>query len=228
MTENESVIQYSGIYGGINSESKVWDDFEDIGEKQLLDLKIIKIRIYTGKFNEKDAIFGVGFTFKNLFNGEEKDIEHRGSEDFIDTKEFVIKQGEYITDFHIRFTNDFKYISQLGYSTNKQNSILVGSEEGEDKIITSNGGENIIVGSFGHVNKKLDATGVLFINKKDNFKRLLSGILFILRYYSKKNPKFKKEWDNKQKELPIEYQCIWRAANLPEAPLFQIIKFCSI
>lgn len=60
----------------------------------------------------------------NLLNGKEKVVEHKGSDDFIDVKELAIKQSEYLTDFHIRFPNDSKYIYQLGYTTNKQNSIL--------------------------------------------------------------------------------------------------------
>jgi hypothetical protein len=227
MTENESVINYSGPYGGITQESKLWDDFEDFGKKELLDLKITKIKIYSGKLNDKDAIFGVGFTYKNLFTGKEKVVEHKGNDNFFDVKELKIKSGEYITDFHIRFKNDAEFIAQLGFSTNKLSYTLVGTEEGEDKNIQSNGGENIIVGTFGHINKKLDSIGVLFINKNQYFKRLLNGI-FILRHFIKKDIKFKEEWDKKQDELPIEFKYFWRAVNLPEAPLFQIIKFCCI
>ena len=130
MTENEedngpkTLVDYSGNYGGITQESQFWDDFEDYGEKKLLNFKIIKIRIYTGKFNDKDAIFGVGFTYRDLVNGKEIVVDHKGSSDFVDVKEFVIKQDEYLCDFHIRFTNEAEYISQLGYSTNKKNSIL--------------------------------------------------------------------------------------------------------
>ena len=174
MSENEeednSIIKYTGFYGGITQESKFWDDFEDYGEKKLLNLKIIKVRIYSGKFNDKDAIFGVGFTYKDLTNGKEILVDHKGS-DFVDVKEFVIKQDEYLIDFHIRFKPEADYISQLGYSTNQHNSILIGSEEGEDKNIYSNGGGNIIIGSFGCFNKKLDATGVLYVNKEKYFKR---------------------------------------------------------
>jgi len=225
MAENESVIKYSGIYGEITTESKCWDDFEDIGEKQMLNLKITKIKIYSGKFNNKDVIFGVGFTYRNPLNGEEKVVEHKGSDEFLDIKELIIKPDEYLTDFHIRFSNGAEYISQLGFATNKQNSLIVGPEEGEDKIIKSNGGENIIVGTFGRANKKLDATGVLFINKKDYFKRRLVGILF-LRNLIKKDTKFKEEWNKKQESLPLEFKYIWRVANLPETLLSQIFKFC--
>ena len=225
--EDNSLIKYSGNYGGITPESKFWDDFEDFGEKKILNLKITKVRIYSGKYNDKEAIFGVGFTYKDLINGKEIVVDHKGSNDFIDVKEFIIKPSEYVTDFHIRFTNEAEYISQLGYTTNKGNPILVGSEEGEDKTILSNGGDNIIVGTFGCVNKKLDATGVLYINKKEYFKKLLNGI-FILRHIIKKDKKFKEEWDKKQKDLPEDFQFIWRAVNLPEAALFQIIRYCSI
>ena len=165
--EDNFIIKYSGNYGGITQESKVWDDLEAYGEKKLLNLKIIKVRIYSGKFNDKDAIFGISFTYKDLTNGKEIIVDHKGSDDFVDVKELVIEQDEYLTDFHIRFTNESEYISQLGYTTNKGKLILIGSEEGEDKNIPSNGGENIIIGTFGWFNKKLDATGVLFINKKE-------------------------------------------------------------
>jgi len=225
--EDESVIKYSAHYGGISSEAKFWEDFEEFGEKQLLNSKITKVKIYLGKFKGKDAIFGIGFTYQNLFNGNEQFVEHKGSDEFIDVKELVIKEGEYLTDFHIRFKNDASYISQLGYTTNKQNSILVGIEEGEDKTITSNGGENIIVGSFGGVSKKLDSTGVLFVNKKEYFKRILNQIdgIIILRNFVKKSQNFKEGWDKKQNELPSEYKFIWRTVNLPETPLLQILKF---
>ena len=223
--EDNSIIRHSGNYGGITQESKLWDDLKDYGEKKLLNLKIIKVRIYSGKFNDKDAIFGIGFTYKDLTNGKEIVVDHKGSDDFVDVKEIVIKQDEYLTDFHIRFTDEAEYISQLGYTTNNRNRILIGSEEGEDKYIKSNGGENVIIGTFGSFNKKLDSTGVLFINKKEYFKRLLNGI-FILRYLVKKKPEFKEEWDKKQKDLPLDFQFIWRAVNLPEDRLlFQIIRF---
>ena len=168
--EDNSLIKYSGNYGDITQESKFWDDFEDFGEKKIMNLKITKVRIYSGKFNDKEAIIGVGFTYKDLINGKEIDVEHKGTDDFVDVKEFVIKQDEYLTDFHIRFPNGAEYISQLGYSTNQNNSILIGSEEGEDRNIFSNGGGNIIVGSFGCINKKLDSTGVLFVKKEEYFK----------------------------------------------------------
>jgi len=34
--ENESVIDYTGNYGEVTTESESWDDLEDFGENQLL------------------------------------------------------------------------------------------------------------------------------------------------------------------------------------------------
>ena len=90
--ENESVIDYTENYGEITTKSEIWDDFEDFGENQLLNSKISKIKIYLGKFKGKDAIVGISFTFLNWLNRKEKVVEHKGSEDFIDVKELVIKQ----------------------------------------------------------------------------------------------------------------------------------------
>lgn len=226
--EEKELVKYSGIFGGIDQESKHWDDFEDMGEDELLKHKIIKIQIFTGDYQGKRAIFGVDITYKNLSNGEIiKTHEHRGTEQFLDSKELNIKIDDYLTDFHIRFTNEAEYISQLGFTTNKKQSILEGTEEGEDKTIDFNGGDNIIVGTFGCVNKKLDAMGCLYISKLEYFKRKLFRI-FMLRYLVKKNENFKKTWDEKFNELPNDFKYLWRTINLPDTAFAFIIKYCYL
>lgn len=226
--EEKELIQYSGNYGGIDQDSKFWDDFEEMGEDELLKHKIVKIKIFTGDLSGKKAIFGIDVTFKNLSTGEiKKTQEHRGSEQFLDSKEIEIGPDEYLTDFHIRFTNDADYISQLGFKTNKEKSILEGSEEGEDKTILSNGGDNIIIGTFGCLNKKLDAMGVLFISKKEYFKKKLFRF-FMLRNLVKKDEKFKKTWDEKYNELPNDFKYLWRTVNLPDTAFAPIIKYCYL
>jgi len=226
--EGKELIQYSGNFGGIDQESKFWDDYEEMGEEELLKHKIVKIKIFTGEFSGKKAIFGIDVTYKNLSTGEiKKTQEHRGSEQFLDSKELEIGPNDYLINFHIRFTNDADYISQLGFETNLKKSILEGSEEGEDKTITSNGGDNIIVGTFGCLNKKLDAMGFLFISKKEYFKKKLFRF-FMLRNLVKKDAKFKKTWDEKYKELPNDFKYLWRAVKLPDAAFTPIIKYCYL
>lgn len=223
--EDNELIKYTGNYGGIDQNSKFWDDFEDFGEKPLLKMKIIKIKVYTGLYKEKNAIFGVSFTYRNLSTGEIREIDHKGSLDFVDVKEFSLDGDEALTDFHIRFTNEAEYISQIGYGTNKRQFLVPEkSEDGEDKTIESNGGKFYIVGTFGCVNEKLDATGVLLIDKKEYLKLSLF-IYFLLKSKVKKDAKFKEEWEKKYKSLPIEYQYIWKLINLPDTPFSNIIKY---
>ena len=104
---------------------------------------------------------------------------------------------------------------------------LLGTEDGEDKTIQSNGGQNFILGTFGCVDKKLDAMGCLYISKKEYLKRSVFRY-FMLRYLVKKNKKFKEEWDEKYKNLPSDFQFLWRTVNLSDAPFSQIIKYCYL
>ena len=227
-SEEKELIQYSGNYGVIYPDYKFWDDFEEMGEDILLKSKIIKIKIFLGKYNEKICINGIGYSFKNIFTGEITSYEHRGSNKYIDFKELNIKNNEYLTDFHIRYPNEAEYITQLGFTTNKNNSILVGNEEGEVKIVPSNGKDNIIIGTSGYINKKLDAMGVLFIPKKDYRLRISLFPYFLLRYLYQKDYIFKKKWNKQNKELPIIYQYIWNVIKLENKLFYHIIKYIDL
>ena len=169
--EDNELIKYTGNYGGITQNSKYWDDFEDFGEKKLLKMKIIKITVFTGLYKEKDAILGIGFTYRNSATGEIKEIVHKGSLEHVDVKEFIIGDDEYLTDFHIRYPNEAEYISQIGYGTNKRQFLVPEkSDDGDNKYIEINGGNFIIIGTYGCINEKFDATGVLFISKEEYLK----------------------------------------------------------
>jgi hypothetical protein len=81
--------------------------------------------------------------------------------------------------------------TQVGFETNKHNSILVGGTQGEDKIINSNGGDNIIVFLYGAYDNLLQALGVGYVNKKDYMKTLFMGF-FQLRFKLEIDDAFKK------------------------------------
>ena len=226
--EDQQIIKYTGNYGEVTEESEYWDDLEELGEETLINLKIIKIKIYTGTYKGYPIICGLGITFKNLSTGEILYCkEHKGSGQFNDVKEFNIKGNEYLTDFHIRFIYEGEYISQIGFDTNKGNKILIGIKEGEDKTIESNGGDNIILGTNGCVNKKLDSIGIIYINKRELFKKRYFP-LFILNNLIKNDEKFKKEVENNYDKLSDEYKYLWKTVNLPDAVFSQVIKFTII
>lgn len=224
----KEVIKHTSNYGEINSESKFWNDYEEMGD-DLSNYKIIKIKIYKGIYKEKEAIFGISYTLKNRLTGEIKpEIIHKGSMNFLEVKEFVIKGDDYLTDFHIRFPEKGDYISHLGFSTNKKDHFLFGTNDGEDKKINSNGGKNIIIGTFGNTNEKLDSMGCFYISKKDYIMKTSLLSLIILRVKIKNDEKFKEEWNKKYKELPIEYQYLWKAVILPDSSFYQILDYCFL
>ena len=226
--EDQQIIKYTGNYGVVTEDSKYWDDLEELGEDTLLKLKIIKIKIYSRTYKGYTIICGLGFTFKNLSTGEILACkEHKGSEQFNDVKEFDIIGDEYLTDFHIRFEFEGEHISQIGFDTNKGNKILIGIKEGEDKTIESNGGDNIILGTNGCVNKKLDSIGIIYINKRELFKKRYFP-LFMLNNLIKNDEKFKKEVENNYDKLSDEYKYLWKTANLPDAVFSEVIKFTII
>lgn len=224
----KKIIEFDGLYGGIFEDSKFFDDYEDMGKEELLNYKIIKVKIYTGMIEDKKVIFGLSLTYKNILTGEIKPpLDHIGSDKYLDIKEFDISGNEYLTDFHIRFNDICEYISQLGFSTNKKRQILEGCEEGQDKTISKNGGNNIIIGTVGYINKRLDSIGCITVPKKEYIKKEIFRFLLI-RYKIKKDNEFKKEWDGKYKELPNDFKYLWRAINLPDTVFMQILKFCFL
>ncbi len=51
----------------------------------------------------------------------------------------------------------------------------------------------------------------------------------MLRYKIKKDGNFKKTWDEQCNTLPLEFQFLWRTANLSDDKAFsQIIRYCSL
>ena len=226
--DSKELIEYNGQYGGIFEDSKYFDDSEDFGKEDLLNYKIINVKIYSGLIEDKKTIFGISLTFKNIITGEIKSPKvHLGSEKYLDVKELSIQSNEYLTDFHIRFNDTCEYISQLGFSTNLKRHILEGCEEGNDKIIEKNGGNYIIVGTIGYINKKLDSIGCITVSKKEYLKKEIFKFL-ALRYKIQKDEKFKKEWEEKYNELPEDFKYLWRAINLPNTAFMQILKFCFL
>ena len=94
--EEKLLINYTNNYGGISQESDFWDDLEEMGEEELLKHKIIKVKIFTGTFSEKQVIFGFSCIFKNIYTGKIKEEKvHKGTEQFVDVKEYEIKGEGY-------------------------------------------------------------------------------------------------------------------------------------
>ena len=103
---------------------------------------------------------------------------------------FELKPGEYLTNFYVRFSLDNKYIYQLGFETNKKRKLLKGTEYGEEKNIRTNGGKNIIIGTYGYYSEFLDSLGLFYVDLEKYLKRYYIGY-FELKLKLKNDEKFK-------------------------------------
>lgn len=233
MTEDLDHCKYASLYGYRKQEDTTWDDYEDTFQKgkKILQNKITNIKIYYNKGDddvEEKYIIGLQLTFKDCFTGEIKKVEHKGSDNISGMKELTLKSGEYLSKFNIKFEGeDVDRCTLLSFTTNKGNNISVGSNEGQEKIVPTNDQNIIYLGTFGGLNKKIEAIGCLYIKREDYIKENLFRF-FILRFLAKKYEKFKKEIEAKYNELSEEDKYLWKMVNLPDAAFEVIIKFCFI
>lgn len=255
MSNDKEVIIIGDLYGKVEQQTIFWND-DEILKKDLINNKIINIKIFFNsgevtiskekneendtvlkveenkpkeeekKMLEEKYIVGITITFKNLYTGEIKEISHKGSDKILGMKELNLKGNEYLKMFHINFKNEIERISQMGFSTNKNNQISVGYKDGEDKIITFNTGDYVIVGTFGHLFERINCIGCLYVNKRIFIEKLLFGF-FLLRKKAK-DEDFKKKWDDSYQKLDKSYQFIWRTVNLPDAAFGKVMSFCFL
>jgi hypothetical protein len=221
----EEKYKYGGRYGWIYQNSKSFEDLDFIRENYL-DYKIIKVKIWSGKINSKDIINGIQVWYKNIFNGIIiTPGEYKGEEGIEKVDEFILQSNEYLTEFHIRIDTE---VTQIGLGTNKGNKILVGGTEGEDKYISSNEGENIIIFFYGAYDTLLHSLGVGYMNKKEYLKGFFLFGFLQLRYKLKKDESFKKEWTEKENTLTYNDKGIFKTCLLPQSIFLVIIKFLNI
>ena len=220
----DEIFHYGGKFGWIYQNSKHFNDKDFLGDNYLY-YKIQKIKIWSGKKDSKDIINGIQVWYKNILDGKlVTPGEFKGDEGNDNVVEFEVKPNEYLTDFHVRIDTE---VTQVGFETNKHNNILVGGTQGEDKIINSNGGENIIVFLYGAYDNLLHALGVGYVNKKDYMKTLFIGF-FQLRFKLKKDEAFKKKCTEMESTLAESDKVLLRTCLLPDTAFNEIIKFCLI
>ena len=111
--EQEDIVKYVGPFGHGSESYTFWDEYEENFKDDILKNKIIKIKIYyqsdeDEKIDEK-YIIGISLTYMNFFTGEIKEIEHKGTDNFTNYKEIIIKSGDYLKKFHINFQDDFDH-----------------------------------------------------------------------------------------------------------------------
>ncbi len=145
-------FNYSGKFGWVCQESLSFDDILDTLRNKYLHQKIIKIKIWSGKKEGSDVIYGIQAYYKNLNTGViTKTKEYRG-DGFEKVDEFDIHSNEYLKYFKVRIDSE---VTHLGFGTNKKREIDIGNGKGEEKYIRTNDEDNIIISLYGNYNKYL-------------------------------------------------------------------------
>lgn len=227
---DSAIINYGGNFGCFGTSSIFFDDSKDLGgtEECLLQYIIKKIKIFSGKKNEKEIIGGIQLIYQNLKSKEIKELDARkGNVDYEDENIdiFELHSGEYLINFFVRISEDRDYICQLGFETNKCRKILKGSDNGENKIITTNGGRNLILATFGHYNINFESIGVLYINIEDYLKKFYKGY-FELKFKLKKDEKYKKKIEKSYETLSTSDKMLLKSCLLPDSTFNIIMKYC--
>ena len=215
-------FNYGGKYGYVYQETKSFDDMQNIFKEKYLQQKIIKLKIWSGKKDGSDVIYGIQAFYKNINTGKLTITDEYKGDGFQTVEEFNIKSNEYLNKFYVRFDAE---ITRVGFETNKGNKFIVGDGKGEDKYIKFNDGNNIIITIYGCYNKYLEAIGVGYVERNLYLKKMCFGY-FELRFKFKKDENFKNEWLKKYDNLNLFEKALLKTCILPDAAFTQIIRFC--
>ena len=164
MANIKEEVKYSQMPGVTQNGDKSWDDYEDYLNKEIFKNKIINIKIYFNQGTNID-ITGISFTFKNLISRKIKTIEHKGSIISSEVKELNLEEDEYLSKFYDDYDDKIEKFLCIGFNTNKNKILLVGKNNNTDIYFNSDDRKNIIVGSFGYYDKRINSLGCLYYNK---------------------------------------------------------------
>ena len=215
-------FHYGGKYGWVYQESKAFDDMQNLFKEKYIQQKIIKLKIWSGKKEGSDVIYGIQAFYKNLNTGKITITDEYKGEGFDKVEEFEIKSNEYLCKFYVKIDTE---VTKVGFETNKGNQIIVGNGKGEEKYIKINDGKNIIITIYGCYNKYLEAIGVGYVERDWYMKKMCFGY-FELRYKCKKDETFKNNWLAKYDSLSLFEKALLKTCTLPDAAFIQIIRFC--
>ena len=220
--ENKN-FNYGYPCGYIDQSFDLWNDNIELNN-EIINYKIIKIKLY---LSSKNYIIGINITYENLLNGEIKELEHKTNKNIYNVKKLDLKDNEYLKKIDINFNDDLNFISRINFCTNKNRQISVGENADKDILVQYNEEDKVIVGCFGYYLEKINALGCIYVNKKAYIEKFLFKF-FVLRKMAKENEQFKEKWNNKYKELDIDFRYLWNTVNLPDAIFAKIIKYCFI
>lgn len=217
-----SKIKQIGVYGILHyGETQRFDDDQFATKDNLYQFRISKIKIFVG---ENNSLLGIQTFYKNLKGQEIAGAEGRDKNiKELDIKILEIPANDFLCNLNVWVGDDD--IRKLKFGTKKGKELIVGTEDGEDRIISAinNNKENIILSLSGGYRKTLELISCKYVPITE----YLGPTIGYFELKKKlKHDNFKKKILEKLDQLSESDKVLFRACCLPDNVFNEIIKFC--
>lgn len=215
-------IKSIGVYGVLhyNETQRFYDD-EFSTKENIYQYRISKIKVFIG---ERNIILGVQTFYKNLKGDEVAGAEGRDkSVKELDIKTLEIPPNDFLCNLNIWVGDD--YITKLKFGTRKGKELIVGTDEGEDKIISeiNTNKDKIILSLFGGYRKSLELLSCKYLP----LNIYLGPTMGYFQLKKKlKHEDFKKKIMDNLESLSLSDKVLFKACCLPDNAFNEIIKYC--
>ena len=223
--QNNSTVQYLGLYGSTSLEDNVFNHYKELGE-QYLQYKPETIIIWLGERRNENVLAGIEIIYRNVIDGTRKEYKNSIGKKVKDKYTFNIKPTEYLTNFKIWISDESIY--RLYFQTNKGQEFSIGQKKGINIVIDAFDIPQIILFFQGRCNNYLTAFSPIIISRDKYLKILFEGyfrLKALLRREEKRNEIIKKMEDGKFKDDDV---ALIRTCLLSDYPFNVIIKYCFI
>ena len=220
-------IKCTAFFGTVYpDEIKRFDDNQYCNKENLFQNRLSKIKFFIGEKNGKELILGLQTFYTNSNGKEIANEEARDkTEKELDIRTFDIPPNDYICNFFLKAGDD--RITQIKLVTKKGKEFIVGSDEGEEKIVDyiNDNKDFIILYFFGGYRKCLEALAAGYIPIKSYLGNTI-GYFELKRKVKDKS--FKDAIEAKLNQLSESDKVLFRVCNLPDSCFNSIIRFCLL
>ena len=225
--EISNKIRCTAFFGIIypNAEQKRFDDTNYFNRENIFHYRLSKIRFFLGEKDNRPIILGLQTYFKDFYGKEFISEEARDdSEKELDIKDLDIPSNDYICNFHLRVGSE--RITQIRLKTIKGKEFIVGSDEGDEKVVDfiNDTNEYMILFFFGAYRKCLEAIAAGYIPIRIYLAPTI-GFFELRKKYKNRLVKQKVE-ETLLDKLSEKDKVLFRVCGLPENCFNCVIKYC--
>jgi len=215
-------VKSIGVYGIMHyGETQRFYDDSFSTKDNLYQYRISQIRVFLG---EKNNILGLQAFYKNTKGEEVPGAEGRDKNiKELDIKKLEIPPNDFLCNLRIFVGDD--YITKLIFSTRKGRELIVGNDDGEDRIVgaLNNSKDNIILSLFGGYRKNLELISCKYVPISD----YLGPTLGYFELKKKlKHEDFKQNILNNIQNLSEKDKVLFQTCCLPDNAFNEVIKYC--